>query len=300
MPTFVFNLNATIATNAIVDKLLTEALLPLFRKLHPEKRGWNLSLVNVAATNMADAASERGGIGRDIGRMFKRQDEVLKQWRVEEEPDRFEEEHLKIEEPKQTQAEQEELVLSDVSFERGDVMMDECDGSSREEGGIIKEPEVHNQKEEDNEYDDEYEWLEEDELAHREPRFLLMQLEKQLQGEYSDQGEPQILLMQSPSSTPSSEREEEEEEGEEEHLSQEPWLAEWKRELAEDNAVLQRHGSEDFPTASQDVEATVSDVWEAEDDDDMMDAEDSFRCEECGAVMPIFALGAHHRWHEHM
>jgi DNA polymerase iota len=83
-------------------------------------------------------------------------------------------------------------------------------------------------------------------------------------------------------------------------LSQELWLAEWKSELAEDNAVLQRHGSEDFPTASQDVEATVSDVWEAEDDDDMMDAEDAFRCEECGAVMPIFALGAHYRWHEHM
>ncbi|OAG15454.1 DNA/RNA polymerase [Alternaria alternata] len=186
MPTFVFNLNAATTTDAIVDKLLTEALLPLFRKLHPEKRGWNLSLVNVAATNMTDAASEKGGIGRDISKMFKRQDEVLKQWRV-----------------------------------RGDVMMDDCDGSKREEE-------------------------------------------------------------------------------EEEHLSQEPWLAEWKRELAEDNAVLQRHGSEDFPTASQDVEATVSDVWEAEDDDDMMDAEDSFRCEECGAVMPMFALGAHYRWHEHM
>ncbi|KAH6841237.1 hypothetical protein B0T12DRAFT_458430 [Alternaria alternata] len=199
MPTFVFNLNAATTTDAIVDKLLTEALLPLFRKLHPQKRGWNLSLVNVAATNMADAASERGGIGRDIGKMFKRQDEVLKQWR------------------------------------RGDVMMDECDGGSREEGGTIEEPEVHNEKEEDNEYDDEYEWLEEDELAHREPRFLLMQ-----------------------------------------------------------------HGSEDFPTASQDVEATVSDVWEAEDDDDMMDAEDAFRCEECGAVMPIFALGAHYGWHEHV
>ncbi|CAN9424207.1 unnamed protein product [Alternaria alternata] len=296
MPTFVFNLNAATTTDAIVDKLLTEALLPLFRKLHPEKRGWNLSLVNVAATNMTDAASEKGGIGRDISKMFKRQDEVLKQWRVVEEPDRFEEERLEIEEPKRTQTEQEELIMSDVSFERGDVMMDDCDGSSREEGGIVEEPEVHNQKEEDNEYDDEYEWLEEDELAHREPRFLLMQLEKQLQGEDSDQGEPQILLMQSPSSTPSSEREEEEEE----HLSQEPWLAEWKRELAEDNAVLQRHGSEDFPTASQDVEATVSDVWEAEDDDDMMDAEDSFRCEECGAVMPMFALGAHYRWHEHM
>lgn len=83
MPGFVFSLKHSFEPMA--QRLVNETLLPLFRQLHPEKTGWNLSLVNVAATNMADAASEKGGVGRDIAKMFKRQDDVLKQWRVEEE-----------------------------------------------------------------------------------------------------------------------------------------------------------------------------------------------------------------------
>lgn len=80
-PNFLFSTRDGV--DVVVDRLVNETLLPLFRKLHPEKSGWNLSLVNVAVTNMASAASETGGIGRDIGRMFRLQDEVLKQWRVE-------------------------------------------------------------------------------------------------------------------------------------------------------------------------------------------------------------------------
>jgi DNA polymerase iota len=82
MPSFVFSFKDNIG--AIVERLVNEILIPLFRRLHPEKSGWNLSLVNVAAANMADAASEKGGVGRDIAKMFRRQDDVLKQWRVEE------------------------------------------------------------------------------------------------------------------------------------------------------------------------------------------------------------------------
>ncbi|KAI9795246.1 MAG: hypothetical protein M1835_006142 [Candelina submexicana] len=83
MPNFVLNLDEN--ADSLADKLVTEALVPLFRKLHPEKSGWNLSLVNVAATNMAETAGEgREGAGRDIGRMFKRQETVLKEWRVED------------------------------------------------------------------------------------------------------------------------------------------------------------------------------------------------------------------------
>lgn len=82
MPNFVFNLKESI--ELLSSRLVSESLIPLFRKLHPEKSGWNLSLVNIAATNMVDTASEKGGAGRDISKMFKRQDEVLKQWRVEE------------------------------------------------------------------------------------------------------------------------------------------------------------------------------------------------------------------------
>lgn len=81
MPNFVFNLNES--DESLAERLVQEALIPAFRKLHPEKSGWNLSLVNVAVTNMAETAAEtKDSEGRDIGRMLKRQDEVLKDWRV--------------------------------------------------------------------------------------------------------------------------------------------------------------------------------------------------------------------------
>ncbi|MCJ1280753.1 hypothetical protein MMC26_000070 [Xylographa opegraphella] len=81
LPSFVFRLADSIET--IAEKLVNEALLPLFRKLHPETSGWDLSLVNVAVTDMIETASDgKGGGGRDIGRMFRRQNEVLKEWKV--------------------------------------------------------------------------------------------------------------------------------------------------------------------------------------------------------------------------
>lgn len=83
MPTFV--LNFSIAVDDLAERLVEEALMPLFRKLHPEKSGWNLSLVNVCATNMSVTASDgKDGVGRDIGRMFRRQEDVLKEWKVED------------------------------------------------------------------------------------------------------------------------------------------------------------------------------------------------------------------------
>ncbi len=83
LPGFIFSLSESV--DALVDKLVNETLLPLFHRLHPEKSGWDLSLVNVAVTNMAETATDdRDGTGRDIGRMFKRQESVLKEWRVED------------------------------------------------------------------------------------------------------------------------------------------------------------------------------------------------------------------------
>lgn len=84
MPTFVFGWKDGV--ESVADKLVVEILVPLFRRLHPEKSGWNLSLVNIAATNMVEAASENGGVGRDISQMFRHQDNVLKQWKVEVDP----------------------------------------------------------------------------------------------------------------------------------------------------------------------------------------------------------------------
>ena len=82
-PNFVFDLKGDLANSA--DRLVAESLIPLFRKLHPERSGWNLSLVNVAVTNLVSAATDnKEGSGRDIGKMFKRQEDVLKDFRVED------------------------------------------------------------------------------------------------------------------------------------------------------------------------------------------------------------------------
>ncbi|KAJ4368857.1 hypothetical protein N0V83_005939 [Neocucurbitaria cava] len=166
MPTFVLSLKDSV--DAIAEKLVVETLSPLFRKMHPEKKGWNLSLVNVAATNMANAASEKGGVGRDISKMFKRQDYVLKQWQLET-----------------------------------DVAPAETENSVDESSQHMAAPKL------------------------------------------SDG----------------------------------------------------RVGSEDAPTPSQTDELALADRWESEDEG-MIDA-DAYWCDECGATMPIFAMGAHARWHLH-
>lgn len=57
----------------------------MFRKLHPEKSGWSLRLLNVAATNMVESAGEqKQSSGRDIGKMFRKQGAVLKDWKPPE------------------------------------------------------------------------------------------------------------------------------------------------------------------------------------------------------------------------
>jgi DNA polymerase iota len=81
LPLFIFNLSASIDVTA--RKLVDECLLSLFKSLHPEKSGWNLSLVNVGVTNMEEGISSATG-ERDISKMFKRQDEFLRDWKVED------------------------------------------------------------------------------------------------------------------------------------------------------------------------------------------------------------------------
>jgi DNA polymerase iota len=86
LPNFVFGLSESI--DSLADKLVKESLIAMFRKLHPEKAGWNLSLVNLAVTNMAETAgNSKTANGRDIGNMFKRQEDVLKDFRVVEQDD---------------------------------------------------------------------------------------------------------------------------------------------------------------------------------------------------------------------
>lgn len=81
-PNLVFDLKADI--DDIAQQLLAVALLPLLRRFQFEKgHTWNLQLINICATNMVAAATDdKAGVGRDIGVMFKQQDEVLRPWRI--------------------------------------------------------------------------------------------------------------------------------------------------------------------------------------------------------------------------
>ena len=83
MPSIVFSFKRDIET--LAETLVNDSLLPLFRQLHPENSGWDLSLVNLCATNMAQSGTNsKDGVGRDIGHMFRRQDDVLRGWKVED------------------------------------------------------------------------------------------------------------------------------------------------------------------------------------------------------------------------
>lgn len=81
LPSFVFTLQYS--AEYIVEKLVAEAFIPMFRWLNPEKQGWNLTLINVCVSNMKIAGNDnRKGAGRDISVMFKKQNETLKKWTV--------------------------------------------------------------------------------------------------------------------------------------------------------------------------------------------------------------------------
>lgn len=83
LPPFIFNLDENI--DALAERLVRESVFSMFRKLHPEKSGWNLGLLNVAVTNMVETAGDqKQNSGRDIGKMFRQQETVLKDWTVQE------------------------------------------------------------------------------------------------------------------------------------------------------------------------------------------------------------------------
>lgn len=86
LPQYVFNLGENM--DALGERLVQDLVISMFRKLHPEKSSWNLTLLNIAVTNMVESAGEqKRSSGRDIKGMFQRQETVLKEWRVSEDPD---------------------------------------------------------------------------------------------------------------------------------------------------------------------------------------------------------------------
>lgn len=79
LPNYVLSLTESI--DVLAERLVHDTLIGTFRKLHPEKAGWNLSLVNLAVTSMAEAGGEsKTANGRDISSMFKRQESVHKEF----------------------------------------------------------------------------------------------------------------------------------------------------------------------------------------------------------------------------
>ncbi|KAK5631377.1 hypothetical protein RRF57_007091 [Xylaria bambusicola] len=88
---------ATLSCEEIASRLVTESLLPLFRRLHPSRGGGlNLALLNICVTNMVlvarDEVNSGSGSGpgsgssmapgRDISRMFRTQEDKLREWTV--------------------------------------------------------------------------------------------------------------------------------------------------------------------------------------------------------------------------
>ncbi|KAJ5380379.1 uncharacterized protein N7496_002807 [Penicillium cataractarum] len=83
LPSFVFHVDENI--DAIAERLVHEHAMTMFRKLHPEKSGWDLQLMNIAVTNLVESAGDqKQSSGRDIGKMFRQQEAVLRDWRVHE------------------------------------------------------------------------------------------------------------------------------------------------------------------------------------------------------------------------
>lgn len=81
LATFIFQ---DIDDDIIVGRLVKEALWPMFCQLNPDKNeGWNIGMINICVANMTLTATEdAAGSGRDISQMFKKQDEILREFRV--------------------------------------------------------------------------------------------------------------------------------------------------------------------------------------------------------------------------
>ena len=109
LPSFVFDIKADV--DQLAERLVSEALLPLLRRLQSERGPkWNLQLINICVANMVTGANgAKVGAGRDIAVMFKQQDEVLRPWKVTEESDH---------EQKEVQSEvQPEVPMEESDFE---------------------------------------------------------------------------------------------------------------------------------------------------------------------------------------
>ncbi|KAJ5168374.1 uncharacterized protein N7482_003968 [Penicillium canariense] len=83
LPSFIFHLDEHI--DAIAERLVRDHAMAMFRKLHPERSGWDLGLMNIAVTNLVESAGDlKQSSGRDISKMFRQQEAVLRDWTARE------------------------------------------------------------------------------------------------------------------------------------------------------------------------------------------------------------------------
>jgi DNA polymerase iota len=81
LPSYLLNLS--IDRDEVVDRLLQQALLPMFYQLNPDKSGWRIGMLNVCVANMVLTGTENGsGVGRNISSMFRKQEETLREFTV--------------------------------------------------------------------------------------------------------------------------------------------------------------------------------------------------------------------------
>jgi DNA polymerase iota len=90
LPNFVFGFGSP--REVLADKLVDEVLLPMFRRVNPAENDFNVGLLNICVANMVAVGADTGGLGggRDIGAMFKRQEDVLREFTVYDEDDAHE------------------------------------------------------------------------------------------------------------------------------------------------------------------------------------------------------------------
>ena len=83
LPGWIFHLDESL--DALAERVVQEHLLVMLRRLHPVQSGLDLSLLNVAVTNMVESAGDqRHSSGRDIGQMFQQQKMAPLDWTVQE------------------------------------------------------------------------------------------------------------------------------------------------------------------------------------------------------------------------
>lgn len=128
LPTFVFHLSSSLDDTAIVAKLVKETLIPMFSALNPEKGCWNIGMINICAANMVPTAGDPGavGSGRDISQMFRRQEDVLREFRVYKDDDDGDAASKGCQRPSPCGSESAAQLVSDDSRE-GEYSMDDAD-----------------------------------------------------------------------------------------------------------------------------------------------------------------------------